>query len=91
MAIHFYMDVRVPMAVTDGLRRPGIDVLTSQGDGSTEHDDLRLLRRASHLRRVLFTQDSDFIEIASGLMESNEQFVGLINQEPTAPVEGSCV
>jgi predicted nuclease of predicted toxin-antitoxin system len=72
------MDVHVPIAVTDGLRRRGIDVLTSQEDGSTEHDHLLLLKRASQLRRVLFPQDNDFIEIESLLQESNKKFIGLV-------------
>ncbi len=34
MAQALYMDVHVPSAVTEGLRRRGVDVLTSQ---ETEH------------------------------------------------------
>ena len=38
MARAFYMDVHVPSAVTEGLRRRDADVLTSQEDGTQESD-----------------------------------------------------
>ena len=47
MALSYYMDVHVPIAITEGLRRRGIDVLTSQEDGTREVDDETLLERAS--------------------------------------------
>jgi len=43
MALRFYMDMHVPAAITQGLRRRGIDVLTSQEDGTREADDEVLL------------------------------------------------
>lgn len=39
MAHALYMDVHVPSAVTEGLRRRGVDVLTSQEDGTRAADD----------------------------------------------------
>jgi hypothetical protein len=50
-----YMDVHVPSAVTEGLRRRGIDVLTSQQDGTREADDDVLLTRAMGFERLLFS------------------------------------
>lgn len=52
-----YVDVHVPMAVTEALRRNGIDVLTCQDDGTATLDDESLLARAADLGRVLFSQD----------------------------------
>jgi predicted nuclease of predicted toxin-antitoxin system len=51
------MDVHVPQAITDQLRRRGVDVLTAIEDSSAELTDEELLERASSLERVLFTQD----------------------------------
>ena len=51
MAAKYYMDVHVPAAITAGLRRRGIDVLTSQEDDTREVDDEVLLARASELSR----------------------------------------
>ncbi len=54
MAIALYMDVHVPQAITDQLRRRGVDVLTAIEDTSAELADEALLERASSLERVLF-------------------------------------
>ena len=60
MAKAFYMDVHVPAAVTEGLRRRDVNVLTSQEDGTQEATDLSLLQRATDLGRVrlVLTHDS---------------------------------
>jgi hypothetical protein len=43
------MDVHVPQAITDQLRRRGVDVLTAIEDDSTELPDDELLEHASQL------------------------------------------
>jgi hypothetical protein len=48
------MDVHVKRAVTDGLRRRGVDVLTAQEDGTNRLHDSDLLDHATSLGRVLF-------------------------------------
>ncbi|MCU0527178.1 MAG: DUF5615 family PIN-like protein [Elainella sp. Prado103] len=50
------MDVHVPQAITDQLRRRGIDVLTASDDETQTLPDDQLLGRATQLNRVLFTQ-----------------------------------
>jgi len=66
MTLGLLTDVHVPLAVTRGLRRRGIDVLTAQDDGAATLPDGLLLDRAAELRRILFTQDEDFlIEVAT--------------------------
>ena len=65
MALKFYMDVHIPAAITEGLSRRNIDVLTSQDDGTREADDDVLLQRATDLGRLLFSQDQDLLRIAS--------------------------
>jgi hypothetical protein len=52
MSLLIYMDVHVPLAVTEGLRRRKIDVLTSQEDATAETDDDFLLLRATELDLV---------------------------------------
>jgi len=78
MAIGFYMDVHVPAAVTVGLRRRGVDALTSQEDGTREADDAALLARAAALKRVLVTQDRDLLSIAAQWQKQNREFTGLV-------------
>ena len=78
MPLTVYMDVHVPLAITDGLRRRNIYVLTSQEDETTELDDEPLLARASELGRLLFTQDEDFLRIAALWAQSGRPFVGVL-------------
>ena len=55
------MDVHVPRAITEGLRRRGVDVLTSQEDGTRQMADADLLSRSTQLNRPLVTQDEDLL------------------------------
>ncbi|HMP83584.1 MAG TPA: DUF5615 family PIN-like protein, partial [Verrucomicrobiota bacterium] len=61
MSLPLYMDVHVPLAITRGLRRRGVDVLTSQQDGTTRLPDDQLLDRATQLGRVIFSRDRDML------------------------------
>lgn len=78
MALSLYVDVHVPVAVTESLRRRGLDVLTSQDDGTATLDDEVLLARATELGRVLFSQDHDFLRIAAEWQRDGRRFVGLV-------------
>ena len=78
MSIRFYMDVHIPLAVTEGLRRRGVDVLTSQEDGTTKMDDPDSLDRATGLGRVIYTQDVDFLAEANNRQQAGIPFAGVI-------------
>src|SRR5215831_2093420 len=78
MSLAIYMDVHIPIAITDGLRRKNVDVLTSQEDGTTELDDDPLLARATALVRLLFTQDQDFLRIAAQWQQAGNPFTGIL-------------
>jgi hypothetical protein len=52
MPAALYMDVHVPKAVTNQLRRRGVDVLTAQEDQTTLLNDERLLERWSICNRI---------------------------------------
>ncbi len=78
MAIPLYMDVHVPQAITEQLRRRGIDVLTAFDDGTQQLPDDRLLVRVTELKRVLFTQDIRFRVLAETWQTEGKNFSGLI-------------
>lgn len=78
MELQFYVDENYPGPVTNGLRQAGIDVLTVQEDGRTGEVDEKVLRRAWELRRVLLTNDADFLEIADRWREGQLEFFGVI-------------
>ena len=72
------MDVHVRRAISDGLRRAGVDVLTAQDDGSTRFPDSQLLDRATELGRVLFSQDDDLLREATERQERGRPFSGVV-------------
>jgi hypothetical protein len=86
-----YMDVHVKAAITAGLRRRGIDVMTAQEDGSTRLEDIELLDRATGLQRVLFSQDDDLLAIASARQTTGVLFAGLIYGHQLAATVGKYV
>ena len=91
MALSYYFDVHVPASIADGLRRRGIDVLTSQQDGTREATDEQLLHRATDLSRLLFSQDKDLLEIATDWQRRGITFAGLIFAHQQGTGIGQCV
>ena len=86
--VAFYMDVHVKEAITRGLRRRGVDVLTAQEDGSARLDDSALLDRAAALNRLIFTQDGDFLIEANRRQTNGEYFVGVLYQHQQTTIIG---
>jgi len=91
MPLTFYMDVHVPAAITTGIRRRGIDVLTSQEDGTRRADDEELLGRATDLGRILVSQDEDLLRITSDWQREQRWFTGLLFVHQQGASIGRCV
>ena len=72
------LDVHVPIAVAEGLRRRGIDVVTAQDAGYALLGDEPLLARAAEQGRVLATQDADFLESVSRWSREGRECLGVI-------------
>jgi hypothetical protein len=78
VAIALYMDVHIPQAITDQLRRRGVDVLTAFDDEAQELPDDQLLLKVTQLNRVLFTQDIRFRVLAETWQVEEKPFTWLI-------------
>ena len=85
------MDVHVPAAITDALRRRQIDVLTAQEDGSIRFDDPQLLSRPTALNRVVFTRDGDFLIEGVDRQRASEEFAEIIYPHQLRVTIGQCV
>nr|WP_199303764.1 DUF5615 family PIN-like protein [Nodosilinea sp. FACHB-131] len=72
------MDVHIPQAITNQLRRRGIDVLTAFDDEAQELPDDQLLSRVTQLNRILFTQDIRFRVLAETWQTEGKLFSGLV-------------
>jgi hypothetical protein len=91
MIAGLYMDVHVPSAITEGLRRRGVSVLTSQEDGTREADDDVLLSRSTSLNRLIFTQDEDFLKLAPRWKSSGTSHAGIAFARQTGPSIGQLI
>ena len=69
----------------------GVDVLTAEQDEREEADDKVILERATQLGRVLFSQDTDLLAIASSCQQRAIPFVGLIYAHQLGITVGQCV
>ncbi len=61
--IRFYTDEHVAYAVARGLRRRGVDVVTSQEARMLGASDEEQLALAASQGRVIITQDDDFLRL----------------------------
>jgi hypothetical protein len=91
MAIDLYMDHNVPMAITNGLRLRGVNVITAFEDNSHQLDDPALLDRATTLGRVVFTRDDDFLSEAHRRQRTGVPFGGVIFAHQLKVSIGRCV
>ncbi len=91
MSVTFYMDQHVPRAITIGLRRRGVDVLTAYEDGASAFADPVLLDRASALGRILFTQDEDLLAEATERQRNSIPFSGVVYAHQLEVSIGDCV
>jgi predicted nuclease of predicted toxin-antitoxin system len=85
------MDVHVPSAITRGLRRRGIDVLTAQEDGAGRLDDPALLDRATLLGRIIFTRDEDFLAEGARRLRAGETFSTIVYAHQQDVSVGRCI
>ena len=91
MSFGLYMDVHVPLPITRGLRRHGLEVLTAQQDGTTRLSDPELLDRAATLGRLIFSQDEDLIAEAVRRQRSGEPFATVIFARQLDLSIGRCI
>ena len=89
--LQLYMDAHVKAAITAGVRRRGLDVVTAQEDGSQRLEDAALLARATVLGRVLFSQDDDLLAITRAHQREGARFAGLIYGHQLAATIGKYV
>jgi len=91
LSLSFYMDVHVPAAITSGLRRRAVDVLTAQTDNSGRLPDDLLLERATALGRVLVTRDEDLLAVAGQCQRDGRRFAGVVCAHQFRATIGQCV
>ena len=91
MSIAFYIDENVHRGITDGLRIREVDVLTVQEDGRTGFPDSVILDRAKELKRILFSQDDDFLAEATRRQQEKINFTGIVYAHKLKLPVGDCI
>ena len=85
--VALYTDENVLGTIIRTLLSRGIDVLTAWEDGRGNTDDRRILDRATELKRVLFSQDTDLLAIAVARQRAgNAAFSGVIYAHQHEPI-----
>jgi hypothetical protein len=85
------MDVHVQDAITEGLRRRGVDVLTAQEDGTRRLLDSDLLDRATALGRVMFSRDRHMLREGTERQRRGQSFAGVIYAHQLDVTIGQCI
>lgn len=80
--IKFLMDEHVPLAITRGLQKREVDVLTVQEAGLDHIDDRLILAFALEHERVIFTQDEDFL----ALNQEGVKHAGIVYVHQQTPI-----
>ena len=78
MAVAFYMDVHIPMAITRQLRLRGVNVATATEEGANTLPDETLLQLTRVHGRAIFTHDIGFKALAENWQRAGKPFAGLI-------------
>jgi len=72
------MNHHVPAAITRGVRRRDVDVITALEDEAATMNDAQLLMRSTNLGRVLFSQDEDLLSVTRTWQNTGREFSGLV-------------
>ena len=91
MSLSLYFDEHVRAEITAGLRGRGVDVLTACEDGYDARPDDRVMRRATELGRVLFSQDADMLAWAAAFQKTSKPFSGLVYAHQLSITIGQCI
>ena len=91
MSVPLYTDHNVHDGIVIGLRNRSVDVLMAREDGMDRAPDDALLARASELGRVLFTNDTDLLQIAREMQRSQRSFGGILFAPQKGPNIGKLI
>ena len=80
--VRYYTDEHVAKAVIRGLRQRGVDVLTTPEANKLHASDEEHLSFAYSQGRVIFTQDDDFLKLAS----SGKVHAGIVYAHQHTPI-----
>jgi hypothetical protein len=91
MPVPFYLDVHIPLAIAEQLRRRGVDVVHAVEEGTDRLEDHELLELAKRQGRVMVTQDIGFRLMSEDWQRQGRGFAGLFSGDQLAASIGRWV
>ena len=89
--IQLYADENVDDRIIRGLRRRGLDIITTVEAGLTGNTDSEQLSHAAVHSRVLLTCDQDFLELHRRWLREGRQHCGIIYYSQYHVTVGTCI
>ena len=89
--ISIYTDESVDIAITEGLKRRGVNACSARDTGNLGLTDEEQLIYAGKERAAVFTHDTDFLRIAARGMEEGRTHHGIIYCHQKSYPIGECV
>ena len=86
-----YCDENIESAIVAGLRRRGIEVISTRDTGDLGKSDEYHLKNASELEAVILTHDVDFLKIAHQGQQGGKEHKGILYAHPLDLSPGECI
>jgi hypothetical protein len=86
-----FSDVHVRRDIVEGLRRRQMDILTAREAGMLQTPDDALLDHALTLRRVMLTNDTDFLAIGGQRQQQGVVFAPIFFWPQAGRSVGECI
>ena len=91
MPVEIYTDESVPVAVAAGLQRRGVMAISARAAGNLGLSDEAQFNYARANQLLLFTHDTDFLQLAHQLHASNQEHCGVIYVHQNKMSIGECI
>lgn len=91
MSLDIYTDESVPVAVAAGLKRRGVTAISAREAGNLGLSDEAQLTYATANRLLLFTHDTDFLQLAHMRRASAQEHWGIVYVHQDKLSIGECI
>ena len=89
--IRIYANESASVAITEGLRRRGVDALSARDAGNLGLTDEEQLIYANNEKMTILTHDTDFLQMASRWLDEGKTHQGIIYCHQKTYSIGECV
>ncbi len=89
--IRIYADESVNVAIAEGLKRRGLDVLSARDTGNLGLTDEKQMLFAEEEKAAIFTHDTDFLRLAAKWLGKQRTHYGVIYCHQKDYSVGECV